>query len=305
MLYSLGRVGAARLTTVENTGLTAFLLYPVYIAYSCLAADCDSKQCFASNNCPILIIMLKSIYTVLDRNRRPLRDRHCVLMAEKDIAFIRIPHAASMLLRHPLEHIVRESRGAPTAVSVKNPGGWIEGTKLVSPRELLYRQTPAFSFAIIRHPGHRLAACYRRQIAERDSVSDAWKLRGFRSGMKFEEFVQRACTIGDTRADNHTRSQTSLLCHKGNMIPEMLIRAERLATDWEDLRSLLSQTRLADVGPYPEIDEASALEDAMRYNALPQDAKRRIHSRYLEDFLRFYDNAYTGDKNTFSLLPLA
>lgn len=246
--------------------------------------------------------MLKSIYTALDRSRRPLRDRHCVLVAEKDIAIIRIPHAASMLLRHPLEYLTSSNEGTPTARSSKNLGGWIDGTQLISLRELLHRPTPVFSFAIIRHPGHRLAACYRRQIEERDTVSDVWKLRGFRGDMNFEEFVQRACMIGDTRADNHTRSQTSLLSRKGAVISAQLVRAERLATDWEGLRSLLAKMELADIGPCPEIDKGSVLEDAMRYDALPLVEKRRIHCRYSADFQQFYENVGmgtdTGDKRT-------
>ena len=247
--------------------------------------------------------MLKTIYAAFDRNRRPLRDRHCVLLAERDIAFIRIPHAASMLARHPLDHLISGSDGRSAPDPTTSRLGWIEGTRLVSPRELLLRPDPAFTFAIIRHPGHRLAACYRKQIEERDAVSDAWMLRGFRSGMGFQEFVQRACSIGDTRADNHTRSQTALLSHKGNMLAARLLRAERLAADWEALRAELFGARLADIGPCPDIDEATTLEDASQYDALPRLEKRRIRSRYAADFQSFYEDGELGENRPGNLAP--
>ncbi|MXN64551.1 hypothetical protein GR183_06510 [Stappia sp. GBMRC 2046] len=247
--------------------------------------------------------MLKSIYIALDRSRRPLRDRYCALVAEKDIALIRIPHAASMLQRHPLEYLVNGNDDRSPPASTRSKNGWIDGTQLVSPRELINRRNPALAFAIIRHPGHRLAACYRRQILERDTISDAWMLRGFRIDMSFHEFVRRACIIGDTRADNHTRSQTSLLSHKGNMLSAKLLRAEHLADDWENLRAALSRSRFSDVGPCPDIDEEKAFEDASLYDALPQVEKHRIGTRYFDDFQRFYKDAATGEDKREDLAP--
>ena len=90
------------------------------------------------------------------------------------------------------------------------------------------------------------------------------------------EFAQRVCETPDNSADQHFRSQYSLLCHKGKFLPSWVGRCERFENDWREL------ARKAGFEPEPvlSIRECRSEDYRSRYT---ESLAGQVGERYAKD----------------------
>lgn len=89
-------------------------------------------------------------------------------------------------------------------------------------------------FTVVRNPYARVLSCYANKICGRDTIAysfqrynQVFRLRLFWHQMPFEDFVERICKIPDFLADEHFRSQNTLLSTAtGNFVPQKFIQLE-------------------------------------------------------------------------------
>jgi len=87
------------------------------------------------------------------------------------------------------------------------------------------------TFVVCRNPWDRIYSCWKnkimlkphRRIMEEHSIGPR---------IPFSEFVEIISKIPDDEADLHFRSQTYELFHKGEFVPEVILRFEQLSEDW-------------------------------------------------------------------------
>ncbi|MBA5776667.1 sulfotransferase family 2 domain-containing protein [Stappia sp. F7233] len=233
--------------------------------------------------------MFETVYKAYDRIRRPLRDHHFFYAPAIRIACARLPHTGDDLTRNTLIHILREKAGKSSEAS--NDFLWMDDLQLVTARKLQRLSPDIFTIALVRDPGTRLAAAFRRQILERDTISETWHVYGFRKGISFDAFAQRACALSDLRADSHIRSQSSMISLDGRIVPQSILRLESLESDWEIMREMAATRDLADPGPLPDIDTDTIEQDESLFHSLPSSTKTRVRLRYKRDYDAFYSKA--------------
>ncbi len=252
--------------------------------------------------------MLKTVYNAYDRTRRPLREHHYIAFPALGIAYGRIPFAEPVSIHKTLAKLGAEiQRNADPLLSQSQnktppPGcgvsgetqGWGDGAELLTARQLQRRYPDIFVFAVVRNPIDRLMACYFANIKTRPSVSASYQRRGFHPQMTFEEFVFRASSISDLRAENHFRSQTSILTHKKALVPTLILRFEQISSEWEKLRAAIQRASKHDIGPYSEAvkpeDAVSQALSAPTSSARAVDRRviTMIQRRYRDDLQHFY-----------------
>ena len=123
-------------------------------------------------------------------------------------------------------------------------------------------------FAFVRNPYRRLVSLYFD------------KVQGFPELMTFEQFIRRACALGDLHCDRHIRSQHALLYRPGLAFVGRLERID------EDLQRLAKQFALppACLGHFPHLHKS----DNPRHQDMHSAATRQlVAQRYARDLHLF------------------
>lgn len=94
-----------------------------------------------------------------------------------------------------------------------------------------------YRFSFVRNPLTRLYSCYRDKVVNAQQRRDRCTLSPYRIhfGMSFEDFIERVAEIPDKYSDQHFRSQSALLVHRGELLVDYWGKLERFAEDWEVL----------------------------------------------------------------------
>lgn len=235
--------------------------------------------------------MLQAMYNVIDRRRRPLRHHHYMVFAEAQMAFARVPGAPMATLRPYLKYLCDRnvlSTVLPGSDDTASPttGLWDSDPDLLTARELIMRHPDFAVFAVVQSPHGRIAWCYDNLIQGNTPLPAFFEENGFTKDMTRTDFIERAVQIDDLRADNLLRSQESILCHKGKLVPDLVLDLDNLAADWGQLRSLVKRQSGRDLGNGPD---ATPPITTSTYRAVTDThAADLLQRRYRRDYALFF-----------------
>lgn len=90
---------------------------------------------------------------------------------------------------------------------------------LLSARQLKRLHPRALTFAAIRDPLMRLAACYVRDYGMGGDVPASARFLGFQKGMDFDAFTARVCSIPTERARTSFAGRPTFSCTRAACCP--------------------------------------------------------------------------------------
>lgn len=173
--------------------------------------------------------------------------------------------------------------------------GSVHGYELPRPKRLFHnlRYKDYFKFAFVRNPWGRLVSCYRDKIQNQASGIDTKftiregvanclaRFPEFKAGMTFDEFVEAAHSIPDSKADIHFKSQYAFIGDKtGPNAVDFVGHFERLGEDILEIQQKAN---------WPELKLPHVKSSPKKsYHGYYNDRTRRLVSeRYREDIELF------------------
>ena len=145
-----------------------------------------------------------------------------------------------------------------------------------------------WGFTVVRNPYDRLVSCFSEKIRP-DGVSHLFKdgvshvLQGygtFRGGMSFPEFAEQILKIDNSNADQHFRSQSSMIVdEKGEIIVDKICRFESLDQDIQEVAEHLGLDFKV-----PQLNKSKRREWESYYT---DDLREKVYKRYEQDFKMF------------------
>lgn len=235
--------------------------------------------------------MLQAMYNVIDRRRRPLRHHHYMVFADAQMAYARVPGAPMAAIRPYLRYLCdRNTLGSTTSEQndIPSPGTglWDSDPDLLTARELKMRHPDFAVFTVVQSPHGRIAWCYDNLIQGDAPLPAFFEENGFSKDMTRIDFIERVVQIDDLRADNLLRSQESILCRKGKLVPDLVLDLDNLAADWGKLRSLVKRQSGRDLGTGP--DAAVPITSNTHRAVTDIHAADLLQRRYRRDYALFF-----------------
>jgi len=153
------------------------------------------------------------------------------------LGYISIPKCASSSIRNHLTQHQQQSCEITKNLS-KSDLKFCAKTSL-SPRQIIELREEFYLFSFVRNPLSRLYSCYRDKVVNNARRRDRCSLSPYQInfGMSFDEFVSRVVEIPDKIADQHFRSASSFLMHKGELLVDYVGKFEQFNDDWEVIAS--------------------------------------------------------------------
>lgn len=145
-----------------------------------------------------------------------------------------------------------------------------------------------WGFSVVREPLSRLYSAWNNKVIEnKGPVSPEFSAMGVEKGMPLEAFVDCVAGHGDDEVDVHVAAQHSILCHDGALLPDLVLRMERLQEEWPILRS---QARMHTglLIPPPKVLNSRGNARPKIAERLPDALVEKIVNRYRPDYERFY-----------------
>lgn len=233
--------------------------------------------------------MLETVYRLWDRRRRPVRDRHFVVLPALRLAYARVPKAANSSVKQVLSaHVDAAGVELPPNTDWYWADEGVRGGELVTAAELTARYPDAFVFTFVRDPFSRVVSCYTNKVLNRRTITKRFRRFGCRRGMSFDEFVRVVARVGDRRADNHFRSQQDMLSHRGRLLPHFVGRVDRIHDDWERLRERVQEHAGVDLGKLPWRNRTKRNRLGVRECFSDPERVALVRRRYRLDFRAFY-----------------
>ncbi|WP_026820664.1 sulfotransferase family protein [Arthrobacter castelli] len=153
--------------------------------------------------------------------------------------------------------------------------------KEASPEQIQRDYRDYVTFTVVRNPFDRFVSFWSDKI-----VGAGWYKRlendGFSLGSSFEDTALAGADTTDERTDAHIRSQ-HLRLHgsDGTLIPDLVMRHEHLAQDWEMLRAIVSHRTKKPLKPLEQRRSTSHLPWHEYYT---EASERAVAGRYRRDF---------------------
>lgn len=142
------------------------------------------------------------------------------------LIYIILPKCACTTIK---AHLCNLDPNIPLAIDgdAKNLRGTFRAvTRQVSMRTLHNRFQGYTIFTFLRDPMDRLVSLYRDKVAR--DLYPAYKKYGLTAGMPFCRFVESICAIPDSKADDHFRSQYSMITYNSELLPNFIGTVENL-----------------------------------------------------------------------------
>jgi len=174
-----------------------------------------------------------------------MRGRQIVL-PERKLAFFTVPKCASMSIAATIEREMKKEWGRLQLHFPMTPmlwKGWQDYTRL----------------AVLRCP-------YERFLSAASFMS--------KGTCRLDLFLDMACSTPDHEVDQHFQSQSRYLMLDGLLIPNRIIRFERLVEEWGDFAAQ----------HWPEVAEIMHRNKSPRGDELTDEQKDRLRHRYAADF---------------------
>lgn len=217
--------------------------------------------------------------------------RAFIVVPALKLAYGRVPKAANSSIKNAI------ARHVPVDPDIdERPGRdryWQRGKDgavyMASAAEVAGRDD-LFVFAFVRDPFDRLASCYVNKIVAPQTFPPLFAELGFRQGMAFPDFVARVAATPDAIADDHFRSQASMLTLKGRVVPSFVGRFETIGPDWAHVRETVLSRGGPDLGALPHVNKRRGGADDLPTLFADPAVVDLVRKRYAEDFAAFYAN---------------
>ncbi|MBD8878784.1 sulfotransferase family 2 domain-containing protein [Roseibium polysiphoniae] len=174
--------------------------------------------------------MLNTLYSVYDRQRRPLRDHHFMVFPDVGLAYARIPGDPYRAVTGILNRLVAGSTPEGTSDdSAQGIDSWVGDIEIVTARQLKRRFPDFCTFAVVQSPAERILSAYQCLIEGDTSLPTYFDLNRFDKSMSLLDFVSHVAAIGDMGTDNLLRSQSAILSHRSKLVPDIVVDLASLA----------------------------------------------------------------------------
>lgn len=195
-------------------------------------------------------------------------------LEEMSLGYIQIPKVASSSINLMLS----ELRTNPTP----DKASWAK-TESLHPRGVLRLREQYFLFSFVRNPVTRLYSCYRDKVvnAEQRRKRCTFSPYQIHFGMSFQEFIEQVSQIPDRHSDQHFKSQSGVLYHKGELLVNYVGKMEQFEEDWEVLSSRF------ELPMPPRSRRVSGTTAGMKDIPLSRDVLSLIMNRYAKDLDHF------------------
>ncbi len=201
------------------------------------------------------------------------------------VAYARVPKAANTSIKIALSEALGLAPlpGSPRATDEYWREVAPDMVGFVTPKAFASRPQYEgyFCFAVTRDPISRVVSCYKNKIIKNDTMTSSLQAAGFRLNMSFPEFVEVLAGTQDDACNIHLRSQYTMLCYKGRVLPDLVIVQEELGTRWEELRDIINERTGADL---PQLTVRNSTADIDGKIALDSRLEDLIRKRYSEDY---------------------
>jgi chondroitin 4-sulfotransferase 11 len=175
----------------------------------------------------------------------------------RGLQYFAIPKAACSSIMSALLPILDirlpENEWAPEVFQTHKWDHLFERSRIVLNKRQALKIPGRRRFAVVRNPWDRLVSCFSEKIRadgdEENFQNGVSKILlpfgGFHAGMSFSEFVRRAASIPDRKAEPHWRSQFTFLVGRGGaIVVDRIIRFENLGSDLADVLGTSESDRL-------------------------------------------------------------
>ncbi|SHM72328.1 Sulfotransferase family protein [Roseibium suaedae] len=264
--------------------------------------------------------MLHSLYSAIDRRRRPLREHHFVTFPDIKVAYARVPGCPARTLSKLIDRLsssalacksgmaASRSRGTSSAgnSSQRKPDPalvWHRDADLYTARDLQRKLPDAFVFALIQNPFERVADSFVSVIESEAPLPTFFADNGFSKDMSLDQFAARVATTSDMSCDNQLRTQTSILKHEGRIVPDLILSMDRLHLQWSRLRGQLWERSNVDIGPKAPAISTSARVQELAQALTKSPAARELRRRFARDYV-LLDTSWNGATPVRSASPI-
>jgi len=152
------------------------------------------------------------------------------------LGYVPVPKVASSSIREMMRTMQADWMSAAGAVNNREVVD--EQIRFsLRPKQVLQLREQYYLFSFVRNPLMRLYSCYRDKVVNAEQRRKRCTFSPYRIhfGMSFEDFIERIAQIPDRYSDQHFRSQTGLLYHKGELLVNYVGKLEQFADDWEQV----------------------------------------------------------------------
>ena len=135
--------------------------------------------------------------------------------------------------------------------------------------------------AVVRNPFDRFVSFWADKI-DGEGMNHGLRERGFEKGMPFNEAARLAAELSDEETDPHIRSQAFLIADaNGGLRPDLILRFERLAHDWDLVRHLVRQRAGVEIVSLPR---RRVSEHGTYWSYYDDETTELIRGRFAADF---------------------
>ena len=208
-------------------------------------------------------------------------DPNNIWFPDERIAFLCVPKCANTSLKVAICHAwgLKEA-DYPGMNHWMNQLCEERGAIRIASRAMLLKSSDSLRIALVRHPFARLAS-YIRDKVWRDHVTAA--RIGIGRASSLEAIVSAILATDPQRCDHHYRAMAELLTLDGELIPDLLIRLEDLATGWPQIRQTVALWCGRDLGELPHVNVSAGPPITFT-----PGQSERLGERYRDDLALFH-----------------
>ena len=226
--------------------------------------------------------------------------QHFIRFRDVPLLYGRVPKVANSSIKAALCRLLKspQEEGVRTTADSFWRTGTNGETSMLSNHDACMCRGTHFSFSFVRNPFDRLVSAYNNKLIELDQIPGRMQAMGLEHSMPFGDFLSVVAATSDDDLDIHLLPQSSILCLKGQLIPNFVGHLETMGQDWGLLQQLLRRERLPLLGKLPEknVRRNANDRDVPRYFEDP-GLVRIVVERYGNDLECFY-----GDQTTEQLI---
>ena len=106
--------------------------------------------------------------------------------------------------------------------------------------------------------------------------------------MSFDEFIHQVAKTKDSDCNAHLRSQSTMLCHDGRVLPQLVVPLRELGTGWAQVQQRVREHAGVDL---PELPQRNSTAQVTAETNLTDELAALLRRRYAEDYrLLFRDS---------------
>jgi len=226
--------------------------------------------------------------------------QHFIRFRDVPLLYRRVPKVANSSIKAALCRLLKspQDKGVRTTADSFWRTGTNGETSMLSNHDARMCRGTHFSFSFVRNPFDRLVSAYNNKLIELDQIPGRMQAMGLEHSMPFGDFLSVVAATKDDELDIHLLPQSSILCLKGQLIPNFVGHLETMGQDWALLQQLLRRERLPLLGKLPakNVRRNANDRDVPRYFEDP-GLVRIVAERYGNDLECFY-----GDQTTEQLI---